>query len=78
MGTGPIQDGDGGGVEYYSAINGVTITLGATIAHTTTNIQQLKTMPYLHVPQFSQLQTKAEVELKEPTSCHQLLNLPQT
>ena len=55
-------------VEYSTVIKGTTIFLGATIALTTMNICQLKTMLYLHIPQSIQLQTKAEVKLKEPKS----------
>ena len=68
MDTGPSQGGGVVAVEYDIAIEATTISLDATITITITNIFQLKTMPYLHVLQFFQLQTIVEVELKEPTS----------
>ena len=55
-------------VEHGTAIEATTITLDAIVTLTITNIYQLKTMLYLHVLQFTQLQIVVEVMLKGPTS----------
>ena len=55
-------------VEHGIAIEATTITLDAIVTLTITNVYQLKTMPYLHVLQSTQLQIVAEVVLKGPTS----------
>ena len=55
-------------VEYSTAIEATTITLDAIATLTITNIYQLKTMLYLHILQFIQLQIVVKVVLKGPTS----------
>ena len=55
-------------VKHSTAIKATTITLDAIATLTITNVSQLKTMPYLHVLQSTQLQIVVEVVLKGPTS----------
>ena len=52
-------------VEHSIAIEATTITWDATVTLTITNICQLKTMLYLHVLQFVQLQIIVEIVLKD-------------
>ena len=55
-------------VKHSTAIEATITTLDATVTLTVTNIFQLKTMPYMYVLQFFQLQIIIEVMLKGPTS----------
>ena len=54
--------------EHGTAIKITTITLDATVTLTTSNICQLKTMPYLCILKFVWLPIIVEVVLKEPIS----------
>ena len=52
--------------KHCTAIKATILTLDATITLTITNIFQLKTMLYLHILQFVQLQLIVEAVLKGP------------
>ena len=55
-------------VKHSIAIEATIITLDAIVTLTTTNIYQLKIIPYLLVLQSAQLQIVVEVVPKGPTS----------
>ena len=55
-------------VEHSTSIKATTITLDATVTFTITYICQLKTMLYLRILQFVQLQIIVKVMLKRTSS----------